>query len=418
VDPVLLADAWRYGTGLAIGLLIGIERERKGDSRGVRTFALVSLLGTLLGGLSRDLGQAVLVPVGMATLAALSLAAYWHDHQTRAEPPTASMVAMTVTGTLGLLCGLGDLQLAVPLAIVVAALLVFKTELHGVAGRIGRDDLIPMLQFGALTFVGLPLVPDRAFGPDGTLNPHEIWMMVVLVAGVGLAGYLLLRFAGQRFGAPLAAIAGGLVSSTATTLVFARHARAGGGASLAAAMVLLSNLTMLVRLVILTAVAQPALLPGVAAVAGAAIAASVPVGLWLLPRARREGSMPLPEVRNPTDLRVALGFGLAYGLVSLLAAWATAQIGERGLQAVAAISGLTDVDAVTLTALRLNGEGRIDPSGAVTAIAVAVVANLVFKAVIARAAGGPALARPVAVAFATMAAAIAATVAVLQHGSP
>lgn len=418
MDPVLTADAWRYGTGLAIGLLVGIERERKRDSRGVRTFALVSLLGTLVGGLARDLGLPAIVPVGLAAIVALSIAAYWADHRVRDEPPTTSMVAMTVTGTLGLLCGLGDLQLAVPLAIVVAALLVLKTELHGVAGRIGRDDLIPVLQFGALTFVALPLVPDRAYGPNGSLNPHEIWLMVVLVAGVGLAGYLLLRFAGQRYGAPLAAIAGGLVSSTATTLVFARHARAGGGGALAAAMVLLSNLTMLLRLAILAAVAQPALLPGVAAVVGAAMVASLPVALWLLPRARREGEMPLPVVRNPTDLRVALGFGLAYGLISLLAAWATARIGERGLLAVAAVSGLTDVDAITLTALRLHGDGRIDPHAAVTAIAVAVVANLAFKATVARVAGTAALARPVIAGFATMAAAIVATALLLPRIAP
>ncbi|MEI7446840.1 MAG: MgtC/SapB family protein [Burkholderiales bacterium] len=410
MDPVLSADAWRYGTGLAIGLLVGVERERKRDSRGVRTFALVSLLGTLIGGLSRDLDLPAIVPVGLATIVALAIAAYWHDHRVRDEPPTTSMVAMVVTGALGVLCGLGDLRLAVPLAIVVAALLVFKTELHGVAGRVGRDDLIPVLQFGALTFVALPLVPDRAYGPNGSLNPRDIWLMVVLVAGVGLAGFLLLRFAGRRYGAPLAAIAGGLVSSTATTLVFARHARAGGGAALAASMVLLSNLTMLVRLAILAAVAQPALLPAVASVAGAAILASLPVAAWLLPRARREGELPLPVVSNPTDLRVALGFGAAYGTISLIAAWATARIGERGLFAVAAISGLTDVDAITLTAFRLYGEGRIDPHGAVAAVAVAVIANLVFKACVARVAGTAALGRPVAAGFATMAVAIAATV--------
>jgi hypothetical protein len=128
---------------------------------------------------------------------------------------------------------------------------------------------VPILQFGALTFIALPLLPDRAFGPQGSFNPREIWLMVVLVAGVGLVGWLLLRFAGRRYGAPLAAVAGGLVSSTATTLVFARHAKAGGGPAMAAAMVLLSNLTMLVRLALLTAIAQPRLLPGVAAVAGA-----------------------------------------------------------------------------------------------------------------------------------------------------
>ncbi|RPH45011.1 MAG: MgtC/SapB family protein [Burkholderiales bacterium] len=414
-DDLLLAAGRSLGTAIALGLLIGVERERKGDSRGVRTFGLVALLGAIAGTLSSQLGQPLLVPVGLVLVTAVAIAGYWHDHARAGEPPTTSMVAMTVTGALGLLCGLGEARLAVPVAIVVAALLVLKGELHGVAGRLGRDDLIPILQFGALTFIVLPLLPDRAFGPQGSLNPHEIWLMVVLVAGVGLAGWLLLRFAGQRYGAPLAAVAGGLVSSTASTLVFARHAKAGGGTAMAASMVLLSNLTMLVRLALLTAIAEPRLLPGVAAVAGAAIAASVPMAVLLVPRARREGEAPLPEVRNPTQLRVALGFGLAYGVVSLLAAVGAQRLGEQALYAVAAVSGLTDVDAITLTVTRLHGADRIDTDAAIATIAIAVVANLVFKAGVARIAGTPALGRVCAAGFAAMAVAIGAAVLLMRR---
>lgn len=415
MDETLLAAGLGLGTAVAIGLLIGIDRERKGDSRGIRTFGLVALLGALAGDLSRRLEQPLLVPVGLSMLAVIAVAAYWHDHTRQDEAPTTSMVAMVVTGVLGLLCGLGEQRLAVPVAIVVAALLVFKGELHGVAGRLGRDDLVPILQFGALTFIALPLLPDRAFGPQGSLNPREIWLMVVLVAGVGLAGWLLLRFAGRRYGAPLAAVAGGLVSSTATTLVFARHAKAGGGPATAAAMVLLSNLTMLLRLTLLTAIAQPSLLPGVAAVAGAAIAASLPVAARLVPRARREDAAPLPEVRNPTDLRVALGFGLAYGIVSLLATVGAQRLGNGALFAVAAVSGLTDVDAITLSVTRLHGIGQIDTDAATTAIALAVVANLAFKAGIARVAGTAALGRECAAGFAAMAVAIGAVVMLMRR---
>jgi uncharacterized membrane protein (DUF4010 family) len=417
MDETLLAASLGLGTAVAIGLLIGIDRERKGDSRGIRTFGLVALLGALAADLSRRLEQPLLVPVGLSIVALIAVAAYWHDHARPGEAPTTSMVAMVVTGALGLLCGLGEQRLAVPVAIVVAALLVFKGALHGVAGRLGRDDLVPILQFGALTFIALPLLPDRAFGPQGSFNPREIWLMVVLVAGVGLVGWLLLRFAGRRYGAPLAAVAGGLVSSTATTLVFARHAKAGGGPAMAAAMVLLSNLTMLVRLALLTAIAQPRLLPGVAAVAGAAIAACLPVAAWLVPRARREGAAPLPEVRNPTDLRVALGFGLAYGLVSLLAAVGAQRLGDGALFAVAAVSGLTDVDAITLAVTRLHGVGDIGTDTATTAIAIAVVANLVFKAGVARVAGTAALGRDCATGFAAMAVAIGAVVMLMRRGA-
>jgi uncharacterized membrane protein (DUF4010 family) len=172
-----------------------------------------------------------------------------------------------------------------------------------------------------------------------------------------------------------------------------------------------------VRLARLTAIAQPRLLPGVAAVAGAAIAACLPVAAWLVPRARREGAAPLPEVRNPTDLRVALGFGLAYGLVSLLAAVGAQRLGDGALFAVAAVSGLTDVDAITLAVTRLHGVGDIGTDTATTAIAIAVVANLVFKAGVARVAGTAALGRDCATGFAAMAVAIGAVVMLMRRGA-
>lgn len=408
MDEGLLQSLRLFGTGLGIGLLIGVERERKGDSRGLRTFGLVGLLGTLAGVLSQRLAMPTLVPVGLMLIGALSIAAYWHDHRRSQEPPTTSMVAMAVTGGLGVLCGLGELAIAVPLAIVVVSLLYFKGELHGIAGRIGRDDLSSVLQFGALTFIALPLLPDRAYGPYQSLNPHEIWLMVVLVAGVGLAGYLALRVAGPRRGAPIAAVAGGLVSSTATTLVLARHARAGGAATLNALLVLLSNLTMMLRLTVIAALVQPALLPEIATVIGAALLAFAPVALWLAPGARRDADLPVPALRNPTDLRTALGFGLAYGLVSLIAAWASAQLGEGALYLVALVSGLTDVDAISLSGLRLYGTDAIDARTAVTVIAIAVIANLGFKGAIAFVAGTPALGLRCAVGFGAMAAAMAA----------
>jgi uncharacterized membrane protein (DUF4010 family) len=343
----------------------------------------------------------------------MSIAAYWHDHRRAPEPPTTSMVAMVVTGGLGILCGLEQTALAVPLAIVVASLLYFKGTLHGIAGRIGGEDLIPVLQFGALTFIVLPLLPDHAYGPNGSLNPYEAWLMVVLVSGVGLAGYLALRLAGQRYGAPLAAIAGGLVSSTATTLMFARHAKAGGAPAQLAQLVLLANLTMLVRLAGLAAVVSPRLLPGIATSMGAALAVALAYTAWLGTRARRDVGVPLPDVRNPADLRVALGFGLAYALVSLLAAWGNAQLGEGALYAVAAISGITDVDAITLTSFRLFDTGSIDARMAVVAIALAVIANLAFKATIVFGAGSRALGWLCTGGFAAMALSIGAVTALL-----
>jgi uncharacterized membrane protein (DUF4010 family) len=196
--------------------------------------------------------------------------------------------------------------------------------------------------------------------------------------------------------------------------VLARHARAGGAATLNALLVLLSNLTMMVRLTVIAALVQPTLLPAVASVTGAALLAFAPVALWLAPGARRDSDLPAPALRNPTDLRTALGFGLAYGTVSLLAAWASARLGEGALYAVAAVSGLTDVDAISLSGLRLYGTEAIDAATAVTVIAIAVVANLVFKGGIAFVAGNAALGARCAVGFGAMAAAMAVAIGFLR----
>ena len=398
MDESLLTSIRLAATSLAIGLLIGIERERKADSRGLRTFALVSLLGALMAGLSRLSQSPAVLAVGLAVIGLMAVAAYWHDSSeavsTALEKPTTSVVAMMVTGCLGMLCGLGREDLAVPLAIVVASLLFFKGELSGIAGRIGRDDLIPILQFGALSFIVLPLLPDRSFGPAGAFNPHNLWLMVVLVAGVSLAGYLALRFAGQRYGAPLAAVAGGLVSSTVTTLVFARHARTGGDPNVAARMVLLANLTLMVRLMAMTALIEPRLLVPVATVMGAGVAAGA-LSLMGMMRMHPDANTawPMPTVRHPMQMREALGFALAYGLVSMGAGLAAARVGNTALYGLAGISGLTDLDAITLSSLRLFGTQAIGMSEAIIALTIAVCANMSVKTVITFVAGGPAFGR-------------------------
>ena len=416
-----------FATSLAIGLLIGIDRERKGDSRGVRTFGLMSVLGTLLALIAARSARPEILAVGLGLIGLISISAYWPDGlikrlgepaSSQAEPleaPTTSVVAMVVTGCLGILCGTGQERIAVPLAIVVVSLLYFKGQLEGLAGQLAAGDLIPILQFGALMFIVLPLLPDTAYGPQGSLNPHDIWMMVVLVAGVGLVGFFSLKFAGQRFGAPLAAVAGGLVSSTATTLVFARHSRASGADALLTLLVLLSNLTMLARLCVMAAILQPELLGRVAVLAGSAAFAAIAVGLWLRPRLIAQGNLPLPQVENPTRLRVALGFGLAYGLVSLVAAVASEQVGRGALFGVAALSGLTDVDAISLSSFRLFGAGTLDRFGAITSVGIAIMANMAFKAALVLSTGSRELARLCGIGFAAMAVAVALAITFMQY---
>ena len=451
--PALLESLKWLGTSLGLGLLVGLERERKGDSRGLRTFGLVGLLGGITGQLALRTGRWELLATGLALIGLIAISAYWRaagtgqpsharpdalpkatpevssEAMTMASPeatseatqeatpevPTTSVVAMTVTGALGLLAGLGELVLAVAIGVVVVSLLYFKAELRGVAGRIGRDDVVAILQFGALSFIVLPLLPDRAWGPQGSLNPHDIWLTVVLVAGVGLVGYLSLRFAGQRYGPALAALAGGLVSSTASTLVFARQGGPGGQAS---RLILLANLAMGVRLLVLTLVLAPALLSSlglaVAAALGVLLASAVLVGRASPPGPEGLGSEGgLGQVVNPVKLSVALAFGLAYGGITLIAALATDRLGPQALYAVALFSGLTDIDALTLSTFRLQSHGSIEAPDAAIAVCLAIAANFGMKALIVISAGGRAAALHCLPAFAAACAAMGVVLAVL-----
>lgn len=374
-------ESWiRLAASAGIGLLIGLERERSPAAKaGVRTFALIAVVGTLAALLDAALGGAWLVPVGLAAVAGMLIAAYARG-EPQPDPGTTTVVAAIVCYLLGALVGVGETALAGALAIGVTALLYFKPEIEGFSAGLQRHEQVSVLQFLVVTFIVLPILPDRAYGPYAVLNPRQVWLMVVLIAGVGLASYVALRVAGERAGAVLAGVLGGFVSSTATTVLYARRAReAPAMERMALAAVPLANLVPLARIALLAAVVQPALLARLAPAIGAALAAGLVVHALLLGRAPRESPQPIPEVRNPAEMGTALRFAALYAAVLLAAAWLSDVAGSRGLYAAALASGLVDIDAITLSALNLFGEARIEAGVAALAIALAFVANTAFK---------------------------------------
>ena len=237
-----------------------------------------------------------------------------------------------------------------------------------------------MLQFCVLSLVVLPILPNRNFGPYDTLNPYQVWWMVVLISGVSLAGYAALRIVGQRHGALLLGILGGLASSTATTLVYSRHAsEAEKLQPLSLVVILTANLVVLFRLAIVTAILQPAILQHLLPVLGSGALAGLVFVAFAWQRMSDGRELPQLELRNPTELATALTFGAVYAGVLLLSAALSDKAGSLGLYAVALVSGLTDVDAITLSSLRLFGQEKLAATAATTAILLAVLANLSFK---------------------------------------
>ena len=404
-----LAALFPFLTSLALGLLIGLERERSPSSKaGLRTFSLVALAGTLGALLSEKTGAPWMLGAGLLIMGGMMVASYFKDDD-HSDPGTTTIAAVVVCYALGALVWFGQEQLAVTLAILTTALLYFKPELRGVSRSLTRLDLVSILQFAVLSFVILPILPDKDYGPFSALNPYQIWWMVVLISGLSLAGYAALRIAGERHGTLLTGLFGGIASSTATTLAFSRHSRDSAHMTgTAALIILLANWVVLIRLSILVAVLQPALLrPMLTLLGGGALAGLVMLYLYWRKLAEKPAT-PTLEMKNPTELRAAIGFGMLYAAVLFAAAWLSDLVGSQGVYAVALVSGLTDVDAITLSSLRFFGMGNLQGGQVVTAILLALLANILFKTGLAAGIGGSALARQILPGMASVAAGLVA----------
>ena len=425
----------QFLTSLAIGLLIGLERERTPSAKaGLRTFALVALFGTMSALLSAKLGSPWLLIAGLLAVAGMIIAAYLnspsgHDRITDQErrsvdspppqsndkngsvppsdtrtiendPGTTTVIALLLCYALGAMIWYGLATLAVMLAIAVTALLYFKPELRGLSQRLTRRDLVAVLQFSVLTFIVLPILPDQNYGPYQAFNPHQAWLMVVLISGISLAGYTALHLVGTRYGAPLLGFLGGLVSSTATTLIYAKHSKGNQAMSyLAASVIVIASMVVLLRLLVVSAVVAYGTLPALLPVLAGGFLFGLAVALYNWRKMTQATELYIPETSNPAELHTAIGFGLLYVVVLLGAAWMADIAGSRGLYVVALVSGLTDVDAITLSSLRLFNLGQLSEYQTVTAIALAFLSNLAFKFGMVVFIGGWSLARHVAIGF-------------------
>lgn len=404
-----------FATSLAIGLLIGLERERNPYAKaGLRTIALTTLFGTLTALLAEVTATPWLPAAGLLAVGAMIIAAYLDEQNgaAQSDPGTTTVIAVLLAYGLGMLTYVGHGNLAIALAVIITALLYFKPELRGILQHFSRHDLLAVLQFAALTFVVLPVLPDRGYGPYGALNPHQIWLMVVLISGLNLIGYIALKLIGGRRSAILLGIFGGLVSTTAVTMLFSRLGHDRNAVPLAARVIVTANLALPVRLAVLAAVAGRDLLVHLLPVLGFAFAAGLAVAL-LQPAPTPHHDLPPPRTTNPMELRTALGFGLLFGGVLFVSAWLTDLAGSGGLYMGALISGLPDTDAITLSVLRLHEVGSVAPATAVIAIAIALLANQTTKLILVATFGGARLFRHCALPLAVMGIAAAVGAAVL-----
>jgi uncharacterized membrane protein (DUF4010 family) len=379
MDAVLV----RLVVAAALGLLIGLEREWAGkEVAGVRTFPLIALMGALCAVLAEAHGGGLVSAGFLAVLVLLVLGAL-ENRRPEVGPGITTETAALVVFLVGASVAYGHLMPALLVSGVVSLLLHAKPSLRGFATRLGEADLRAILRLALIGLVVWPVMPDQAYGPYGVLNPREIWTMVVLIVGISLAAYVAYRLLGPRRGTLAAGVFGGLISSTATTVAFARRARARPEHMRSAALLVAIASTLVFARVLLEIafVAPDFLVHAAAPLLILAALVGLPAGLAFF-LARHTIEAPMPQ-DPPSDLTRAMIFGLLYAAVLFGVAWAKDTVGERGLYVVAMISGLTDMDAITLSVARLVRGGEIEPAAGWRAVMIGAMANMVFKASIA-----------------------------------
>lgn len=387
------------GIAVGLGLLVGLQREQVATQlAGLRTFALITVLGTICGFLATSFGGWVIASGFLALTGALMTGHVAELIGEKVESGVTTEVAALAMFGLGAYLVVGHREAAIVIGAGIAILLHFKGQLHGIAARLGQDSK-SIMQFALISMVILPILPNRSYGPYDVLNPRQIWLMVVLIVGIGLGGYIAYKFFGQKTGQLLAGLLGGIISSTATTVSYSRRTAKHELADAPAAIVILlaSSISCALVLVEIAVVApgflRTALAPLFILVATLGVS-SAP--WWFL---RGKDSTAMPAQGNPSELKGALYFAVLYTVILFAIAAVKDTYGARGLYVVAAASGLVEVHALALSTSLLVETGRLNGSEGWRVITLALITNLAFKGATAMVLGSPLLWRKVALPY-------------------
>lgn len=377
IDSDALGPPGQLAVSLLLGLLVGLQRQWA-DSRlgGIRTFALVSFLGTICALLAEEYGGWLVALGFLGTIAGIALGDLKNGREGNRQKHSVLVTefAMMLMFTIGVFVHHAPPWLAAALAGGLAILMQAKLELHGIVARFSAREIRAIMQFVLISLVILPVVPDQTFGPYGVFNPREAWLMVVLIVAIGLVGYIIYKFLGKTAGIALSGALGGLISSTATTFSCARSK---GNISYTAVVIAIACTILYPRILLAAHLAAPQFRELIAPLcimcAASGLAAFL---LWLRVESKYKG---MPPQENPTELKAALAFGVLYSVAQLAVAFAKDRFGNAGMTAVALLSGMTDMDVVTLSTVRLVANGRLEDAEAWRLIVTGIVSNTFFK---------------------------------------
>ncbi|WP_410006151.1 MgtC/SapB family protein [Aequorivita nionensis] len=397
-DIITLAIAF------GLGMLVGLQRQKSNqEMAGVRTFTLISIMGVVSAFLARDFGNPFILPVLGICITALLVTANVIKLKKLNETDVGQTteVAALLMFAIGAYLVMGDRVVAVIVGGSMAILLYVKEHLHNFIEKLSEKDLAAIMTFAGISLVILPLLPDKTYGPLNVLNPRNIWLMVTLIVGISVIGYFIYKFVGKKVGIISNGILGGLISSTATTVSYARKTKDAESINKMAAFVITAaSAVALVRVLVEVGVVIPEKLPEIALplIAVLVLMVLLCIGLFYLISKNSEDEK-MAEPKNPAQFKSALIFGLLYGGILLAVAFTKQEFGNDALYIVAIISGLTDVDAITLSLSQLMKGGGLNTATGWRLILLASLSNLLFKGIMAAVLGTRQLAKWLGISF-------------------
>lgn len=397
-DLITLAIAF------GLGMLVGLQRQKsKHEMAGVRTFTLISIMGVIAAFLARDYNNPFILPLLGICLTALLVTANIIKLKklNDVDVGQTTEVAALLMFAVGAYLVMGDRVVAVIVGGSLAIILYLKEHLHNFIENLKEKDLAAIMTFAGISLVILPLLPNKTYGPLDVLNPQNIWFMVTLIVGISVVGYFIYKFVGKKVGIISNGILGGLISSTATTVSYARKTKDTESISKMAAFVItVASAVALVRVMFEVGVVIPEKLPKLVLplITVFVLMVIICIGLFYFIN-KNGGDEKMPEPKNPAQFKSALIFGLLYGAILLAVAFTKQEFGNDALYIVAIISGLTDVDAITLSLSQLMKGGGLNTSTGWRLILLASLSNLLFKGIMAAVLGTRQLAKWIGVSF-------------------
>jgi len=397
-------DLITLGIAFGLGLLVGLQREKSDhEMAGVRTFTLIAILGVVAGFLTRDFKNPFILPIFGIAITALMLMANFM--KSKKEPNIdvgqTTEVAVLLMFAIGSYLVLGNQIIGVVVGGILAILLYVKESLHNFIDRLKEKDLSAIMTFAGISLVILPILPNETFGPLDVLNPRNIWLMITLIVGISIVGYFIYKFLGKKTGLISNGILGGMISSTATTVSYSKKTTDSKSIhKLAAFIITVASAVSFIRILVEIGIVAPTKIPEVILPILAELVLMILLCAFLfyyIKKDKEENEMPEPK--NPAQFKTALFFGLLYGLVLLAVAFTKQEFGEDALYIVAIVSGLTDVNAITLSLSRLMQGGGLETSFGWRLILLAALSNLFFKGIIAAVLGTKLLAKWIGIVF-------------------